>query len=91
MPEVQHLENENIFVIPVGEERAHLKYRIEGTNTIEYYSTFVPDAARGQGLAKVLVEAGISYAREKNFKIKPTCSYVDKYIDRHAELHKLRV
>lgn len=91
MADVQHLTEENMFVIPVGDERAHLKYRLQEDNVIEYYSTFVPDAARGQGLAKVLVDAGIEFAKVENRKVKPTCWYVEKYFEKHPELKGLKV
>ena len=91
MSEVQHLKEENMFVIPVGEERAHLKYHLQGDDVIEYYSTFVPDAARGQGLAKILVDAGMEFAKAENRKVKPTCWYVDKYFEKHPELKDMKV
>lgn len=91
MSRVEHLESENMFVVPLEGERAHLKYHLLENGVIEYYSTFVPDSARGQGLAQILVDAGVAFAQSKNLKIKPTCWYVAKYLDKHSELHSLRV
>lgn len=38
--------------------------------------TFVGPSLRGQGIAKKLVDRTVEYAREKNLKIVPRCSYV---------------
>jgi uncharacterized protein len=52
--------------------------------------TFVPDALRGQGVAAKLVEAAFATAREAGVKIEPACSYVARYMERHAETQDLR-
>lgn len=52
-------------------------------------STFVDDSLRGQGIAAKLVKELIDYAVENNFKIKPICSYVVKYFEKHSEYNEL--
>lgn len=47
--------------------------------------TYVSPAARGQGIAKQLLDALAAYARENQVKIVPQCSYVQSMFDRHAE------
>ena len=44
--------------------------------------TLVPEAFRGQGVAKVLVDAAVAYARANGMKVKPTCSYVAAYFNK---------
>lgn len=38
--------------------------------------TFVNPKLRGTGLAKELLDQSAEFAREKNYKMKPLCSYV---------------
>lgn len=52
-------------------------------------STFVDGSLRGQGIAAKLVKEIIDYAIENNFKIKPVCSYVVKYFEKHNEYNEL--
>lgn len=52
--------------------------------------TYVPDEARGKGIAEQLVKAMLADAREEGFRIAPDCSYVATYFRRHPELAELR-
>lgn len=45
---------------------------------------------RGKGIAAKLVDALIDDARDKGFKIIPSCSYVAAQFDRHPEWEDLR-
>ena len=51
--------------------------------------TFVPLKLRGRGLAGKLVRVALTDARAKARKVTPTCSYVARLIDRHAEYRDL--
>ena len=51
--------------------------------------TFVPLKLRGRGLAEKLVRVALTDARAKGLKVTPTCSYVARFIDRHAEYRDL--
>uniref|UniRef100_A0A2M4C3U7 Protein NATD1 n=1 Tax=Anopheles marajoara TaxID=58244 RepID=A0A2M4C3U7_9DIPT len=69
------------FVINVDEKnRAFLKYSIdEQRKVINFQHTFVPDAAKGKGLGKVLTQAAFQYAIENNLKVKLECEFTQKY------------
>jgi hypothetical protein len=45
--------------------------------------TIVPKAIGGRGVAADLVKYALDYAAQNSLKVKPTCSYVKVYIDRH--------
>jgi len=45
--------------------------------------TIVPKVIGGRGVAADLVKYVLDYAAKNNLKVKPTCSYVKVYIDRH--------
>jgi predicted GNAT family acetyltransferase len=82
--EIQHdLKNQKFFIV-IDEYEAVLEYRKQDSE-LEYYHTFVPEALRGKGLAEKLVTAALEYAKQNNFSVKPTCSYVARYISRHQE------
>lgn len=45
--------------------------------------TFVPDQARGKGVAARLVKRAVLHARENGHKIIPSCSYIHTYMKRY--------
>ena len=47
--------------------------------------TFVSDELRGQGVAKKLLDEAANYARNKNLKMYPICSYVVSAFNKSAE------
>ncbi|MFW1755147.1 GNAT family N-acetyltransferase [Acinetobacter wanghuae] len=48
--------------------------------------TWVDPLLRGEGLARQLLDALVSFAREKHLKIIPQCSYVDVIFRRDPSL-----
>ncbi|XP_049549244.1 protein NATD1 [Anopheles darlingi] len=69
------------FVINLDENnRAFLKYSIDQQRkVISFQHTFVPDAAKGKGLGKILSKAAFQYAIEQNLKVKLECEFTQKY------------
>ena len=49
---------------------------------VDFYTTFVPDSLRGQGIAAQLVESGFAWADEQGLKIKASCWYAAKKLER---------
>ena len=70
--------------LPGSDQPAELTWRAMGPLRIANH-TFVPPEARGFGLARQLVEALVSDAREFGFTIDPQCSYVAALFQRHPE------
>lgn len=88
---VKHDEKGKRFVMEVEGREALLSYSQEG-DTLDFYRTFVPEELRGQGLAEKVVKAAFEYAREKGFKVQPSCSYVSgAFLKRHKEYQDLVV
>lgn len=52
---------------------------------LDLFHTLVPKAIGGRGIAAALVKHVLEYAAENNLKVKPTCSYVKIYMERHKE------
>lgn len=87
--EIKHdTYNQKFFAILDGKE-AYLKYIFTGPNVINMIKTYVPPELRGKGIAGKVVHEGLLFAQKNNFKIIPTCSYVETYIDRHPEFSSL--
>ena len=62
---------------------AYLAYMDLGKQTLDMYRTFVPDALRGRGIAAVLTLHALEYAEREGYQVIPSCSYVERYIERN--------
>ncbi len=60
-----------------------------GGDHVVFTHTVVPAAHQGQGLAALLVNAGLQWAQAQGLKVVPACSYVQSYIQRHPEWQHL--
>lgn len=87
---IKHEKEENKFFSLVDGVEAHLLYKVVDDETLDFYSTFVPKEGRGMGLAKKLVDVGLDYAKENNFKVIPSCSYVESYFEKNPEMSSLK-
>jgi predicted GNAT family acetyltransferase len=85
---VQHNPAQNCFETTVDGFRSVLEYE-RGNGEIVMTHTFVPPALRGRGIAEKLVRAGLDYARSEQYRVIPSCSYVDLFIRRHPEFQTL--
>lgn len=86
--QAEHDQTQQRFSVDTDGQCAELVYRREGERmTITH--THVPDAISGRGIAAVLVEAALHYARESGLKVVPECSYADAYIRRHHQFQDL--
>ncbi|UOO77505.1 N-acetyltransferase [Neisseria sp. Dent CA1/247] len=75
MNTVQHLPEQQTFILlKDNEEAGHLKYDVsDGLWNITH--TVVNPAFRGQGLARILVDAAIAEAEKRNIRLKADCDY----------------
>lgn len=69
-----------------GKRVAEISYVWSGGDKIIADHTWVDDSLRGQGTARQLLDALVEFAREKQLKIVPTCSYVDVMFRRDKTL-----
>ncbi|MFA5677659.1 MAG: GNAT family N-acetyltransferase [Pseudomonas sp.] len=79
---VQHDVEGRMFYIDDAGGRAYLTYMDLGQQTIDVYRTFVPDELRGRGLAAQLAAEALKYAAEQGYKVIPSCSYMERYMER---------
>jgi predicted GNAT family acetyltransferase len=79
MEPVQHQVAQQRFIIESQGAEAVLAYRLND-QSIDFYSTYVPPAFRGKGLAEKLVRTGLKWAKEQGYTIQASCWYVAKFI-----------
>ena len=77
------------FELSLDGHTAFANYRRDG-NLITVYHTEVPREFEGRGIGSALVKGVLDIAREQNLKVKPLCSFVRAYMDRHPEYSALR-
>ena len=78
------IEN-NRFVVRTEHGEATLKYKRADADTLDFTSTFVPEAARGSGLGEKLVLHAVDWAEENDFQVLPSCPFVRHVLDEHPE------
>lgn len=82
--EIRHDREKHLFETEVEGHRAYLAYMDLGKQTLDFYRTFVPDALRGQGIAALLTQTALDFARKEGYTVIPSCSYVDAYLQKEA-------
>ena len=81
---VIHNMDKHRFEITIDSFTAELNYRLYDDGII-FTHTGVPSPLEGRGLGRLLVKAGLQYARENNLKVQSLCWFVDKYMERHPD------
>lgn len=73
------------YVLHVGADEAELTYSIASATLIIADHTGVPDALRGTGAGRILVERLVQDARAEGVKIVPLCPFVNALRRKHPE------
>lgn len=68
-----------------GEKAGLMTYKWHGKDEIVIDHTEVYESFEGQGVGKQLVLAGVEFARNKKLKIKPTCPFAKKFLERTSD------
>lgn len=76
---VEHQPENSRFVCEKDGHECVLDYALDGS-TIDFNHTFVPSELRGQGLAEKIVRTGLAWAKEQDYSIQASCSYVAKFL-----------
>jgi uncharacterized protein len=83
---IHHDQRGHQFEAIVDGDRAYLAYMDLGKQTLDIYRTFVPNSLRGQGIAAALTEHALQYAERIGYTVIPSCSYVERYMERRKRL-----
>lgn len=89
-PTVVHRSEASRFEAEVGGRIAICAYRRSG-DRLDLVHTEVPAAAQGRGIAAQLVRETLDWARREGLHVRPLCSYVAAYMQRHPETQDLLV
>jgi predicted GNAT family acetyltransferase len=89
--EIQHEPDRHRFVIATEDGEATLTYRHAGSKTLDFRSTFVPEAQRGHRVGEVLVQSGLDSARAQGYSVIPSCPFGRTVVRRHSEYADLLV
>jgi len=87
LPLVDNQPAHNFEMIVEG-QRAFIDY-VKRDDVYLLVHTEVPKELEGRGIAAALVEKTFKYLEAKGAKIKPYCQYVQAYLKRHPEWHRL--
>lgn len=87
---IKHNMVEHQFLIDLDGKIAHLDYSVsEDGNVLNYHHTFVPEELRGQKIGDELAIFALDYAKENHLRVKPSCPFVKRIMDRHPEYNIL--
>ena len=82
--EVTHNEAENRFEIWIDGQLSKLDYNHHDNTIVMMHVGVYPDH-RGRGIAGKQTQVALEYAKEKNLRVIPMCSYVAAYIRKHPQ------
>lgn len=86
---IRHEPEARRFVADLDGAAAYVTYREVDGRILDLDHTYVPTALRGSGIASQLTARALDYARERGFRVVPSCPFVAAYIARHAEYREL--
>ncbi|MFP4153215.1 MAG: GNAT family N-acetyltransferase [Alkalispirochaeta sp.] len=87
--DVEHRLEEMRFVLDIGGREAELLYFVPEEGVLDLEHTFVPPDLRGSGAGGKVVRAALEYAREEGYRVRPSCSFVAAFIQRHPEYQEM--
>lgn len=67
-----------------GVRMGEMNFLING-NVMNIYHTGVDKELHGQHMGEKLVEAGVNFARENDYKILPTCTFARSVFERRKD------
>lgn len=81
----KRITNQEISYYNNGVKEAYVLYNIKGT-TLTVTKTYVSDSLRGRGIARMLMDDVMSYARKNGYNVEATCSYAIEYLEKFKEI-----
>ena len=88
LPSITHNPAASRFETTVDGQLCVADYRSSGT-VMAMTHTLVPTALEGRGIAAALVVEALAHARRQGWRVRPVCSYVESYMQRHPETQDL--
>ena len=89
MTKVTHDTTAERYLITVdGRDAGYADY-IQGDGVRDFHHTVIDPEFRGQGLSKPLTQAALDDTRAAGDKVRPLCSAVAGFIEKHPEYRDL--
>lgn len=88
---VQHDINNKLFYAKVKGGMAQLTYKKIGEKHLDFIETHVPEASRGMGVGRHIIESALTYAKERDITVRPSCPVVKKIITDSEEYRDVAV
>ena len=89
MTKVTHDTTAERYLITVdGRDAGYADY-IQGDGVRDFHPTVIDPEFRGQGLSKPLIQAALDDTRAAGDKVRPLCSAVAGFIEKHPEYQDL--
>lgn len=84
--DIVHDKESMRFSLTLDDHTGYVEYRMHQAY-MDITHTYVPEGIEGRGVAASLVRAALEYARKNDLKIKPTCPYVKRFLERNSALY----
>ena len=68
------------------EELGYISFSLTSTGVAVAEHTFVQPEHEGKGYAAMLAQAFFALCAERRLQVRPSCSYIKAYMQRHPEL-----
>jgi hypothetical protein len=85
---VRHNISDSRFEVEIDGRLAVADYVVTDDQMI-FTHTYVPPELRGRGVAEALVRPALEEARRTGRRVVAQCSYVARFLERHAEFRDL--
>lgn len=79
---VKHLPQQKRFEAYFDDKTAFVEYTLSN-DIFDIIHTIVPKELEGQGIAGKIVKEAYSYAKERGYQLKGSCSYAHTWLKRH--------
>ena len=89
MTKVTHDTTAERYLITVNGRDAGYADYIQGDGVRDFHHTVIDPEFRGQGLSKPLIQAALDDTRAAGDKVRPLCSAVAGFIEKHPEYQNL--
>lgn len=80
-----HQTEKQRFEYQENGDTAYLSYHSLSGSLKTFEHTIVPPSLGGRGIGSLLVEFALNHAREQNWRVKATCPFVAKFIEKHPQ------
>lgn len=81
----KHNENQIALYSETGDLLAEITFPYVDENTVDVNHTFVDTSLRGQGIAGKLMQELVDELEKRGLKAVPTCSYAQRWFEKHGE------